>query len=82
MQEDSLVWSEECQTCFKQLKNALCKPSILQYLDPAKPYLLFCDASNHAFAGVFAQTHNNPRLKTCCIHIQFLVTSSTMLVCN
>ena len=54
------VWSEECQYCFEQLKEALCNPPILQHPDPAKSYMLFCDASNYAFAGVFTQTHENP----------------------
>ena len=40
-------------------KEALCKSQILQHPDPAKPYVLFCDASNYAFAWVLTQAHNN-----------------------
>ena len=54
------VWSEECQFCFEQLKEALCKPPILQNLDPVKEYVLVWDAGNYAFTGVFTQADNHP----------------------
>ena len=55
------VWSEEWQSCFEQLKEDLCKPPIFQHPDPAKQYVLFCDASNYAFAGVPTQVDKNPK---------------------
>ena len=59
--ETPFVRSEECQSCFEQLKEALCKPLILQWPDPAKPYMLFCHASNFTCAGVPSQTQDNPK---------------------
>ena len=53
------VWSEEHQSCFKQLKEPLCNPPILQHPDPAKSYVLFHDVSNYALAGVLIQAHEN-----------------------
>ena len=49
------VLSKECQSCFEQPKEALCKPPILKHPYPAKPYMLFCDVSNYAFTGVLTQ---------------------------
>ena len=54
------VWSEECQSCFGQLKESLCKSQILQHPDPAKPDVLFCGASNYAFTGVLTQAQDQP----------------------
>ena len=74
----TFVWSEECQSCFEQLKEALCKPPILQHPDPAKPNMLLCDASNYAFAGIHTQAQDHSYH----VHIRFFFTSATMLVCN
>ena len=40
------------------LKDALCEHPILWYLDPAKPYVLFMDASKYAWAGVLTQPYD------------------------
>ena len=40
------------------LKDALCEHPILRYLDPAKPYMLFMDASKYAWAGVLTQPYD------------------------
>ena len=40
------------------LKDALCEHPILRYLDPAKPYVLFMDASKYAWAGVLTQAYD------------------------
>ena len=53
------AWLEECQYFFKQLMKALCNPPIWQHPDPAKPYMLFCDASNYAFTGVLTQAYKD-----------------------
>ena len=41
---------QECQACFKLLKEALCTHPILQYPDPDRPYVLFTDASKYGWA--------------------------------
>ena len=58
-QKDVLFeWTKECQAVFQMLKDALCEHPILQYLDPAKPYVLFMDASKYAWAGVLTQPYD------------------------
>ena len=57
----AFVWSEEFQSCFKQLNEVQCKPTILQHPDLTKPYELFCDASNYAFTGVLTQAQDHPK---------------------
>ena len=74
------VWSEECHSCYKQLKEALSKSPILQHPDPAKPYMLFCDASNYTFTGILTQAQNNPKDLRPITHTSALL--SPMLVCN
>ena len=46
------------------LKDALCQHNILKYPDPAKPYILFTDASNYARAGVLTQPYDKVNLPT------------------
>ena len=58
-QKDVLFeWTKECQAVFQMLKNALCEHPILWYLDTAKPYVLFMDASKYAWAGVLTQPYD------------------------
>ena len=58
-QKDVLFeWTKECQAVFQMLKDALCEHPILQYPDPAKPYMLFMDASKYAWAGVLTQPYD------------------------
>ena len=58
-QKDVLFeWTKECQAVFQMLKDALCEHPILWYLDPAKPYMLFMDASKYAWAGVLTQPYD------------------------
>ena len=51
-------WTKECQAVFQMLKDALCEHPILRYPDPAKPYVLFMDASKYAWAGVLTQAYD------------------------
>ena len=44
-------WTKECEAVFQMLKDALCQHPILKYPDPARPYMLFTNASNYAWAG-------------------------------
>ena len=51
-------WTKECQAVFQMLKDALCEHPILRYPDPAKPYVLFMDASKYAWEGVLTQVYD------------------------
>ena len=51
-------WTKECQAVLQMLKDALCEHPILRYPDPAKPYVLFTDASKYAWAGVLTQVYD------------------------
>ena len=58
-QKDVLFeWIKECQAVYQMLKDTLCEHPILRYLDPAKSYILFMDASKHAWAGVLTQPYD------------------------
>ena len=58
-QKDVLFkWTKECQAVFQMLKDVLCEHPILWYLDPAKAYVLFMDASKYAWAGVLTQPYD------------------------
>ena len=50
--------TKECQAVFQMLKDTLCEHPILRYPDPAKPYMLFTDASKYALAGVLTQLYD------------------------
>ena len=52
------TWTKECQAVFQMFKDALCEHPILRYLDPAKPYVLFMDASKYAWARVLTQPYD------------------------
>ena len=43
-------WCKKCEFLFQTLKDALCTESILKFPDPNKLYVLFTDASKHAWA--------------------------------
>ena len=51
-------WTKEYKAVFQMLKDALCQHPILKYPDPARPYILFTDASNYAWAGVLTQPYD------------------------
>ena len=51
-------WTKECKAVFQMLKDTLCQHPILKYPDPARPYILFTDASNYAWAGVLTQPYD------------------------
>ena len=50
-------WCRKCEFSFQTLKDALCTQPILKFPDPNKPYVLFKDASKHAWAGVLTQPY-------------------------
>ena len=51
-------WTKECEAVFQMLKDTLCQHPILKYPDPARPYVLFTDASNYAWAGVLTKPYD------------------------
>jgi transposase InsO family protein len=53
----SFEWTDTCQKSFETLKQALISNPILRYPDPAKPYILFTDASKYAWSGLLTQEH-------------------------
>ncbi|KAE8240474.1 hypothetical protein A4X13_0g7789 [Tilletia indica] len=57
MSADKVVfpWSLAAQRSFDALKAAIAQPPVLAHPDPSRPYLLYVDASKHAFAAVLHQ---------------------------
>lgn len=53
------VWTDECQTCFEKLKNAILSPQILKYPDFDKKFKVTVDASQYACGGVLTQEHDD-----------------------
>ena len=52
---DSVVWTRECDTAFKDLKEALSSQPILRNPDFQCPFLLQTDASEYAVGAVLSQ---------------------------
>jgi len=62
--KDKLVWTEECENGFNELKNALIKTPILVYPDYKKEFILDTDASFDTIGAVLSQQdeHGNERV--------------------
>ena len=56
--EVEFTWDDTCEKAYDILKQALQTAPILVYPDPNKPYVLFTDASKHAWAGVLTQAQD------------------------
>ena len=54
-------WTDECQTAFETLKQALLTSPILAYPDMDKQFLLTCDASTSAIGYVLGQLDSEGR---------------------
>ncbi|KAE8240461.1 hypothetical protein A4X13_0g7796 [Tilletia indica] len=63
MSADRVVfpWSLAAQKSFDALKAAIANPPVLAHPDPGRPYLLYVDASKHAFAAVLHQVFERDR---------------------
>ena len=48
-------WTQECQTAFDELKNALLSPPILRYPDMKREFILSTDASGGALGYILGQ---------------------------
>uniref|UniRef100_A0ABD2XAL0 Reverse transcriptase RNase H-like domain-containing protein n=1 Tax=Trichogramma kaykai TaxID=54128 RepID=A0ABD2XAL0_9HYME len=56
LQKDTdFIWSENCDTAFQTLKNALCNAPLLIYPDFSKPFIITTDASGYAIGGILSQ---------------------------
>ena len=51
------VWTDECESAFNALKQALVQPPILAYPDFSAKFLLATDASQDAIGAVLSQIH-------------------------
>ncbi|KAE8228368.1 hypothetical protein CF326_g6702 [Tilletia indica] len=55
-----IPWDEAQQTSFDTLKLAIAQPPVLAHPDPAKPYILYTDASKEALGAILHQVHAEP----------------------
>lgn len=55
-------WTEECEKAFQLLKAKLLSPTILQYPDFSKEFVITVDASNYACGAVLSQNFDNKDL--------------------
>lgn len=56
-------WSADCERAFRELKECLCEPPILQIYDPNKLCYLYTDASGVGVSGVLKQEDENGNLR-------------------
>lgn len=54
-------WTTDCETAFKNLKDALCSAPVLRPYDPDLPTFVVTDASNFAVGAVLEQEHPDGR---------------------
>lgn len=52
------VWSEQCEECFKSLKNALISAPVLSYPTRDDPFILDTDASGYGIGAVLSQVQD------------------------
>ena len=50
-----IIWTDECQAAFDELKHHMCNVPILAYPLFDQPFILYTDASADAFAAVLCQ---------------------------
>ena len=56
-----LVWTEDCETAFKEMKEALTRTPVLGYPDIEKEFILDTDASFEAIGAVLSQKDDSGR---------------------
>ena len=56
-----LVWTEDCETAFKNMKEALTKTPVLGYSDLEKEFILDTDASFKAIGVVLSRKDDSSR---------------------
>ncbi|KAE8217294.1 hypothetical protein CF319_g8588 [Tilletia indica] len=58
--KEILDWGTAQQQSFDRLKAAIAQPPTLAHPDPARPYVLYVDASKDAFAAILHQVFEDP----------------------
>lgn len=56
------LWTEECEDAFQKLKAAMTKSPVLNYPDPALPFILDTDASQWGVGAVLSQERDGERV--------------------
>lgn len=67
----SIVWTEEAEQSFTQLKEKLASPPVLAMCDYSRPFKLFCDASDVAGAAVLTQDFEEGNKPLCYYSFKF-----------
>lgn len=57
--DTDFLWSKECQTSFKKLKECLVNPPILTYPDFSRPFIVTVDASKNGCGAILSQNFDN-----------------------
>ncbi|KAE8190279.1 hypothetical protein CF335_g6397 [Tilletia laevis] len=52
-----IEWGPDQQSSFDALKHSIADPPVLAHPDPSKPYVFYCDASQHGLAAILHQVH-------------------------
>lgn len=60
--KSSFDWTTECSHSFEKLKNALMSPTILQYPDFSRQFIITVDASKYGIGAILSQYHDNEDL--------------------
>ena len=56
-----MVWTDDCETSFQDMKAALTKTPVLCFPDTRKEFILNTDASFEAIGAVLSQEDDNGR---------------------
>ena len=56
-QQVKFEWTQDHQTTFEHLKNAIVQAPILHYPNPNKPYIVYTDALDDACRAQLSQEH-------------------------
>jgi hypothetical protein len=51
-------WTDQCETAFRTIKQALCEAPVLAYPKPGLPYILDCDVSDLGVGGIISQVQD------------------------
>jgi hypothetical protein len=53
--DNKFEWGKEQQQAFESIRDAFCSPAVLEHPDEEKAFVVECDASKFAIAGVLSQ---------------------------
>lgn len=60
--KSTFVWTTECMHSFQELKNSLISPTLLQYPDFSKQFIITVDASKYGIGAILSQSQNDEDL--------------------